>query len=199
LFDLRIEPRHDGGSESERCWISEGPLNRMQPHAERTSDGLILIGGPSPHFAWDEAALLDQIKALCDGRRRWQLSGSRRTPPELLNALSELAIPGLSVHDPAMLPPGWLASELPRNAECWVSPDSASMVYEALTAGCAVGVFDLPAQAGSRVAKAMEALHERQLITSFQAFTTGSLPAPPAVPFAEADRCAQRILERGWL
>lgn len=199
FFDLRIEPRHDGGVESERCWISEGPLNRMQPAGSRSNDGLILIGGPSPHFAWDAEALLVQIQCLCDGKQQWQLSGSRRTPPGFLKALSNLNVPGLTVHDAASLPPAWLATELPRCARCWVSPDSASMVYEALTAGCAVGVFDLPAQAGSRVATAIEGLCERQLIMPFEAFATGAEPDAPDAAFAEADRCAQRILELGWL
>ncbi|MFT4769770.1 MAG: mitochondrial fission protein ELM1 [Glaciecola sp.] len=199
FFDLRIEPRHDGGAENERCWISEGPLNRMQPSAARSNDGLILIGGPSPHFVWDGAALRVQIQRLCNGQRQWQLSGSRRTPPEFLEALSTLEIPGLTVHDADALPTGWLACELPKSAECWISPDSASMVYEALTAGCAVGVFDLPAQAGSRVASAIEGLCARQLVTPFNAFATGCEPTVPAAAFAEADRCAQRILERGWL
>ncbi|WOJ92703.1 ELM1/GtrOC1 family putative glycosyltransferase [Congregibacter variabilis] len=199
FFDLRIEPRHDGGIESERCWISEGPLNRMQPAGSRSNDGLILIGGPSPHFAWDGEALLVQIQCLCDGHRQWQLSGSRRTPPEFLQALANLDVPGLTVHDAASLPAAWLATQLPRCASCWVTPDSASMVYEALTAGCAVGVFDLPAQAGSRVATAIEGLCARRMIMPFDAFATGTEPSAPDVAFAEADRCAQRIIERGWL
>lgn len=199
FFDLRIEPRHDGGRETQRCWISEGPLNRMHPSGNRREDGLILIGGPSPHYAWDDATVVQQVKALCDGRRQWQLSGSRRTPVSLMTALSNLDVPGLTVHDSNSLPSAWLANELPKVEECWVSPDSASMVYEALTAGCAVGVLDLPAVEGSRVARSIDGLLKQQRVISFDAFIAGALPTTPVEPFAEADRCARRILERGWL
>ncbi|WOJ97189.1 ELM1/GtrOC1 family putative glycosyltransferase [Congregibacter brevis] len=199
FFDLRIEPRHDGGREAPRCWISEGPLNRMHPSGIRTESGLILVGGPSPHYSWDDAAVVQQVKALCDGRRQWQLSGSRRTPTSLMTALSNLDVSGLTVHDSSSLPSTWLANELPKAKECWVSPDSASMVYEALTAGCAVGVLDLPAVDGSRVARSIDGLLEQQRLISFEAFTEGALPTTPVEPFAEADRCARRILEQGWL
>ncbi|WP_439107452.1 ELM1/GtrOC1 family putative glycosyltransferase [Congregibacter sp.] len=199
FFDLRIEPRHDGGEETERCWISEGPLNRMQPAVSRSEQGLILVGGPSPHFVWDDAALVAQVQKLCDGRREWQLSSSRRTPQSLLDSLSALNVPGLKVHDADALPPGWLARELSSSAECWVSPDSASMVYEALSAGCAVGVFDLDPCSGSRVAGAIEGLLAQDKVTAFKAFAAGSSPRAPTPPFAEADRFARRILDRGLL
>lgn len=199
FFDLRIEPRHDGGHESERCWISEGPLNRMLPLVSRSQDGLILLGGPSPHFAWDEAGLVEQIRTLCDGRRQWQLSSSRRTPKSLLDALAKVDAPGLKVHDAEQLPPEWLSQMLPGSAECWVSPDSASMVYEALTAGAAVGVFDLPASPGSRVVSAIEGLVVQKKVTTFTAFVAGKVPTVPVPAFAEADRFAQRIVDRGWL
>lgn len=199
FFDLRIEPRHDGGHESERCWISEGPLNRMQPSASRTQEGLMLLGGPSPHYAWDEGGLVEQIKTLCDGRRQWQLTSSRRTPPSLLSALRDLRAPGLQVHDATNLPSTWLSQTLPGCAECWVTPDSASMVYEALTAGSAVGVFDLPASPGSRVVSAIEGLAAQKKITTFTAYTAGNIPVAPVPPFAEADRIALRIVDRGWL
>jgi len=199
LFDLRIEPRHDGGRDSERCWISEGPLNRMQPSVSPSQGGLILMGGPSPHFAWDEAGLVEQVRALCDGRRQWQLSTSRRTPQSLLSALLKLDAPDLKIHDAEELPATWLSQMLPSSAESWVTPDSASMVYEALTAGSAVGVFDLPASPGSRVAAAIEGLVVQKKIIAFADFSAGQLPAAPVPPFAEADRIAKRIVDRGWL
>lgn len=199
FFDLRIEPRHDQGRESDICWLSDGPLNRMQPASARARHGLILLGGPSPHFTWDEDRLVTQIAELCDGRCEWQLSGSRRTPASLLAALSTRALPGLTVHAADTLPPGWLLEHLPLARQCWVSPDSASMVYESLTAGCAVGVFDLPPRGGSRVAASMADLVSRNLVTAFADCPGNSqLPLPPQ-PFCEADRCARRILERAWL
>jgi hypothetical protein len=199
LFDLIIEPRHDGGRESEHCWLSDGPLNRMQPAAGHRDNGLMLIGGPSPHYRWDSQAILEQIAQLCDGGRRWVLSSSRRTPADFMPSLAGLALPGLDLHRAEELPSGWLAEQLPGTAECWVTPDSASMVYEALTAGCRVGLFDLPALDGSRVAGGIAHLAEQGRVTRYADHVRGVALAPPADTFAEADRCAGRILERGWL
>ncbi|MEM9315208.1 MAG: ELM1/GtrOC1 family putative glycosyltransferase [Pseudomonadota bacterium] len=197
-FDLCIEPRHDGGEESSRRWLSDGPLNRIRPAANRSDTGLLLIGGPSPHFVWDQAALLEQVRGLCNNGRRWQLSTSRRTPPEFLPALRALALPGLEARDSSELPGGWLAEKLPRATLCCVTPDSASMIYEALTAGCTVGVFDLEARQGSRVAKAVADLRRRGLAISHTGLASGVSPQV-VEPLAEADRIAGALLERGWL
>lgn len=198
LFDLCIVPRHDGGAESSRRWFSDGPLNRMQPGTEQ-SGGVILIGGPSPHYHWDEDLLVEELTRICDGQTRWQLSSSRRTPAGFLHRLRDAKLPLLEIHAVDGLPAGWLASTLPATAQCWVTPDSASMVYEALTAGCAVGVHGLAPKAGSRVAGAIGDLTTRGLVTAYAAFAAGADLQRPSEAFAEADRCARRLTDEGWL
>lgn len=199
FFDLCIEPRHDGGVETDRVWLSDGALNRMQPDDRRDIHGVILLGGPSAHFAWRSDTILGQIEKVCSDGEAWQLTGSRRTPPELLGELAALDIPRLSVHAADALPKDWLSATLPRARLCWVSPDSASMVYEALTAGAAVGVFDLKATAGSRVARGVGDLCARRMITPFSEYASLEVPCDDKPRLAEADRIARRILERGWL
>lgn len=199
LFDLCIEPRHDGGSESRRRWLSDGPLNRMLPASVRSEEGVILLGGPSPHFRWDSEALLQQLSHICKGEHRWSLSTSRRTPADILPALRQMKLPGLQLNDAAELPPGWLGAQLPQARACWVTPDSASMVFEALTAGCAVGLFHMDPRSGSKVAGAMQNLESRGLCTSFAQIDEGATLEPPAEILAEADRCALLLLERGWV
>ena len=199
FFDLCIEPRHDGGLENERRLLSKGPLNRIRPSARRSDEGLLLIGGPSPHFEWNSQVLLGQIARICDGERRWLLSTSRRTPATFLPALRELELPGLDIHDATALPAGWLAEKLSEAAQSWVTPDSASMVYEALSGGGAVGLFDLPPAADSRVAAGIQSLVSQQLCTTFAAFDTGTPLRAPEPPLAEADRIARLIEQRGWL
>lgn len=202
-FDLCIEPRHDGGSESESRWLSDGPINRLQPQSPRGDFNMILVGGPSDHYDWDDTALLGQIARICSADSRWVLSTSRRTPPAFLAELEALELPTLEAHAADDLPADWLAKEMPRAAQCWVTPDSASMVYEALTAGCAVGLFDLPAQNHSRVATGVESLVARGLCTRFRdhdrALDRGDELQIPDQAFAEADRLAERILALGWL
>jgi mitochondrial fission protein ELM1 len=199
LFDLCIEPRHDGGVERDDCWLSDGPLTRLRPGESREEPGLILIGGPSPHYRWDSRAVLTQLAHICDGTGSWLLSTSRRTPADFIAALQGLELPGLSAQTAEQLGADWLARELPRTRHCWVTPDSASMVYEALSAGCAVGLFELEALRGSRVAEGMRSLQSRALCTGFSAWDHGAPLQAPPVPLAEADRIAARLLERGLL
>jgi mitochondrial fission protein ELM1 len=197
LFDLCVVPRHDGVAERPRCWLSDGPLNRVRPAAEREDHGVILLGGPSPHFTWDSAAILEQLTRVC-ARGAWRLSTSRRTPPALLAQIQECRLPGLEARSFADWPAGWLAAELARARHCWVTPDSASMVYEALTGACAVGLFDLVAAPGSRVAAGVRELVQRGLCIDHAAFLRGVQPSPPAAAFAEADRIAARLVDEGW-
>lgn len=199
FFDLCITPRHDGGGESARYWLSDGPLNRMQPGVAAEDRGVILLGGPSRHYDWDDQRVLEQLACIAAGGERWALSTSRRTPPGFLPALRALQLPGIELLDYEALPAGWLALELPRVQRCWVSPDSASMVYEGLTAGCAVGLLEMRPQARSRVAGGVAALRERGLVTAFADFAAGGVLAPAATAFGEADRCARRIVDIGWV
>ncbi len=197
LFDLCITPRHDGLPEDERRWLSDGPMNRLLP-GPKGEEGLILIGGPSPHFAWDEEAVLAQLRHIC-AEGRWQLSTSRRTPPSFLAALRGQQQANLVIHDVADLPPGWLGASLAQAPRCWVTPDSASMVYEALTAGCGVGLLELAPQAGSRVAGAMADLGDRGLVRTFGDWVAGDGLVAVEPRLAEADRLARRLLDSRWL
>jgi hypothetical protein len=77
----------------------------------------------------------------------------------------------------------------------WVTPDSASMVFEALTAGADVGVFDLPVNPTSRVGRAIAQLADAQRITRFANWCAHGTLHPNTHPLAEADRCADWILK----
>lgn len=198
-FDLSIPPRHDGGEETSQRWLSDGPLNRIRPSKEsRKGQGLIFVGGPSPDFHWSEAAILGQITRLCDGGAQWMLITSPRTPSGFLRGLAALELPGLDIHRLEQQESNWLETEMLKVKHCWVTPDSACMIYEALSAGCAVGVFDLPAKPKSRVATSLRSMADRGIVAHFQTVDLGGTLTPPEPPFSEADRMAQRIVERGW-
>ena len=197
-FDLCIVPRHDSIAADARTLVSEGALNRIQPASDADpAQGLILVGGPSAHFAWDSAAVSAQIDSLVEHTpgMRWTLATSRRTPADFVSHWS--ASSGLDLVPHTATAADWLPAQFTRCGTVWVTPDSASMVYEALTAGAAVGVFDLHANAGSRVARAVEQLAHDGRVTRLASWrATGTLRrATP--PLAEAQRCAHWILE--WL
>ena len=197
-FDLCILPQHDGVAADAHTLVTEGALNRIQ--ASTTHDphqGLLLIGGVSRHFAWDNDAIQLQIKSILARTpdMRWTLTTSRRTPADFLENLPQY--PNLTLVPHTATAPDWLPAQLAGCGTVWVTPDSASMVYEALSAGADVGVFDLPVNPKSRVAWAIARLADAQRITRFVNWCAHNTLHRNLHPLAEADRCAAWILE--WL
>ena len=196
-FDLCIVPRHDGVPADAHTLVTEGALNRIRPDAPDPQRGLMLIGGESPHFQWDGDAIQVQIRSVLarTPEVQWTLTTSRRSPAEFLASLP--AAPNLSVVPHTATGPDWLPQQLAGCGTAWVTPDSASMVYEALTAGAEVGVFDLPVNPKSRVGWAIAELADAERVTRFIAWCAHGTLHPNPQPLAEADRCAAWILQ--WL
>jgi mitochondrial fission protein ELM1 len=199
-FDRVILPHHDAPKPGAGLLQTDGPLNRMRrlPAEAARPLNLMLIGGPSPHFVWDTAALIRQIVALAthEPERRWTLSTSRRTPADFLPSLraSQPANLTLLAHD--QTGPDWLPAQLVQAQAVWVTPDSVSMVYEALTAGAGVGLFSLPDRP-TRVARSMLDLVEQERVTLFDRWHESPRLPEPVAEFNEADRVATLVLE--WL
>ncbi|MEW6119426.1 MAG: mitochondrial fission ELM1 family protein [Pseudomonadota bacterium] len=198
-FDYLIVPAHDRVEADARTFVSQGALNRVRastlPAGERDGRGLILVGGGSRHFEWNSDAVAVQIRSVVtrEPARRWTLTTSRRTPEEFLSSLPGLD--ALEVVPHTATPPDWLPARLAESGAVWVTPDSVSMVTEALTAGADVGVFDLPVNPKSRVGRAIADLADAHRITRFIQWCARGALHPNTVPLAEADRCAAWILE----
>jgi hypothetical protein len=64
------------------------------------------------------------------------------------------------------------------------------MVYEALTAGVATGLLDLPARGRSRVVEGLRQLAAAGQVTGFADWVAGNSLQQPAGDFDEARRCA---------
>ncbi|HQT31475.1 MAG TPA: mitochondrial fission ELM1 family protein [Thiobacillus sp.] len=197
-FDLCILPQHDGVAADAHTLVTEGALNRIRPSSARNPEhGLILIGGVSSHFEWDSDAIQVQIKSILARTPgiHWTLTTSRRTPTDFLSMLP--AHPRLTVVPHTATPPDWLPDQFAHSGTVWVTPDSASMVYEALSAGADVGVFDLPVNPRSRIGWAISRLADAHRITRFASWCAHEQLNPNTQPLAEADRCAAWIME--WL
>ncbi len=197
-FDLCILPRHDGIDADDRTLVTEGALNRVRRAASPDAhQGLILIGGESSHFEWNSDAIQVQIRSILARTPdiHWTLTTSRRTPGDFLGTLD--AHPNLTCVPHTATSPDWLPEHLSRSGTVWVTPDSASMVFEALTAGADVGVFDLPVNPKSRVAWAIAHLADDHRVTRFVNWCAHDALHPNTHPLAEADRCAEWTLE--WL
>jgi mitochondrial fission protein ELM1 len=157
---------------------------------------LILIGGPSRHHGWDELALLDQVARVLAGTRGpVVISDSRRTPHATRVALATLARPGVTFEASARGDPGWLPHALCAATAVWVTADSVSMLFEALTAGAGVGLLDVPVRRFARIARIAPMLVAEGLVTPLAAWRPGA-PLRAIEPLAEAARCAALILAR---
>lgn len=194
LFGLCLIPEHDTPPVRANVLATRGALNRIQPSA-RLDDrqGLLLIGGPSTHFGWDAPSLYRQIAMVLAAATplEWTLTTSRRTPPDFLEGLPRPAASRLTVVPVAQTGPDWLPAQLARAGQVWVTADSVSMVYEALTAGAAVGVLEMPQRQPNRIGRGVERLMAEGWVTAFAQWSPGQvLPRPPA-GFNEAERCAR--------
>jgi len=199
-FDLCLIPEHDKPRPAANILPTRGALNRMQAGSKQPGSGMILIGGPSKHFGWDEVVLMEQLQQLLSqDARHWCMTTSRRTPESTLRLLQTL--PGVELVPAEKTPDGWLPEKLASAECCWVTEDSVSMVYEALTAGCAVGTLELPAGRGGRLVEGLERLAEAGLIQPFSRWRAdpGTALTVPSHGFNEAQRCAGWLLERGWI
>jgi uncharacterized protein len=187
LFDWCIAPEHDFKSlpNIENLIISKGALNRVIPAAGDRSEKIFLIGGPSKIHGFNETQLIERIREIArDGT--WQVADSRRTPSDFLKRL-EIEIPNLTIFPHQDTKPGWLADKLSTAAEVWVTEDSVSMVYEALTGGAKVGVLDMPRlKPDARVIRGLEKLKAEGYLMGGAGKNMEAL--------AEADRCAGMIL-----
>lgn len=195
-FDLCLIPEHDRPPRAGNVLATRGVLNDLRPgSAHDAASGLIVLGGPARHHRWDNAQMLAQIASLVAARPlpRWRLTTSPRTPPQLVaqlrggDALECVPFAGCAA--------GWLAQQLAQAGEVWVSEDSVSMIYEALTAGARVGLLQVPRGKPGRVSAEIDALVEKGWVGR-----PGDWRLAPGIdrPLGEAARCAEWIQQK-WL
>lgn len=195
-FDFCIIPEHDPAPAGAHILRSCGPLNTLTAGTQADpARGLILIGGPSRHFHWRFDALLPRIETLLETTDiRWTLCNSPRTPATDSERLAGLAgatfVPCHSVHA------DWLAKQLRAVGTVWVTADSMSMIFEALSAGSAVGILELPGHGMGRVTGVVSDLVARGLVTPFRSWRPGHRLVAHGPALREADRCAALLLQR---
>ncbi len=199
-----VIPVHDRVQPAPSILVTKGVINAITPMAKITDrqQALILIGGPSPHFAWDNEAIADQVSGLISlyPGWHWTIGSSRRTPKSLQERLDELAGPRITIVHPQQTHENWLSHQLAASRAVWVTPDSMSMVCEAATSGVPAGLLELTGQPGSRVAAGVGQLvkdghiADRRNHSDVMAGKTGQNGA-----LWEADRAARWVSQQGLL
>ncbi|MFO7552002.1 MAG: ELM1/GtrOC1 family putative glycosyltransferase [Haliea sp.] len=196
LFDLCIIPEHDGLTSSRTVLPSLGPLNPVLPATAASDDrGLILVGGPSRHYRWNNAQLAEQLRRLQVALPQvaWVLTTSRRTPASFLSMIRQQPIPGLQVVAAEETDPDWLLQHYARSGVIWVTEDSASMVYESLSCGAAVGILAVPARRAGRVGQGIRNLLRQGRLQRLEDLEARGRMSTPQSPLQEATRIAREI------
>jgi len=199
LFDLCFIPTADDLKRIPSNVIpTEGALNRIRPSDSLdVGRGLILIGGPSEHFGWSDQAVLSQVKSVTERHPdvQWTITTSRRTPASFLGAWHSSGRRGQMV-PVDQTGPDWLPEKLKSAATVWVTNESVSMIYEALTSGASVGILTLPKLRVSRVTRGIDSLITRNLVTPFDRWQQSAVVRSATQTLNEASRCAELVTLR---
>jgi len=204
-FDLCFVPVHDRLPKASNIVETIGPPGiSATTGSHDPAKSLILVGGlDEKSHVWDNDTILSHIKELIERSDdlRWTLSSSPRTPEETETSLSLLdkQFENVTFHPFHSTGPGWVEKEYGLNGMVWVTGDSISMVYEALSAGCNVGI--IPVQwhrKNSKFAISEQYLYAQKVIVSLENWLAGKRILGNPVPLNEADKCAREILKRWW-
>ena len=161
-FDYAIIPEHDGVEASEHVITTQGALNPIvneQRHQQNRF--LIALGGSSKRHQWNEAKVLASIQQIVDLHPQAEiiLTTSRRTPKEFLDHLNEKSFASrLKIFPVEKTPQGWIFEEMQQAEAVWVTEDSVSMIFEALTAGCRVGIIEIDRLKSDRITQLLDQL-----------------------------------------
>lgn len=195
-FDYCLIPYHDNPPDTSHILATQGALNRVIPSNNHDpASGLILIGGSSNHYHWNDDQLIGQVTTvLATPGISWKITDSPRTPAKTRGLLAMLDKNRVSYHPHEETAPDWLVSQLQKAGVVWVSEDSISMVYEALSSGAAVGLFHVPVKRNSRITRAIKQLLNNQQVTSHKQWLSGQALSPMDPPLYESKRCAIEIM-----
>lgn len=204
-MDLCFVPSHDRPRLAENIFITTGPPSTAAPKGSHLPDkGLILVGGiDEKSHRWHTNATLEQIETIVQRAPsyHWTISSSPRTPQDTVSKLQDFA----EAHAQAAFfnvkdtPRGWIETRYSESSMAWVTADSVSMVYEALTAGCKVGILPVAwKRADNKFQRSIDDLYAAGWAISYEKWHVGHpMPGHP-VPLNEAQRCAVEILRRWW-
>ncbi len=198
-FDVCIIPQHDLVSEKNNVITTVGALNPIQfSHKKSAALGLILLGGLSKHYHWDSEAIITQIDTIISHNPeiKWSIADSPRTPDTVLDGLHKKSYNNLRILRFAETDRTKIHALIYNASPIWVTRDSISMIYEALSSGASVGLIDLPQKKNNRLQKGIDDLVKKGLVTIYD--ESNARPALDAntTVFNEARRCAKLLLDR---
>lgn len=194
-FDAAVIPEHDAPPPHRRVIRSRGALAPGGGEGARDAGrGLIMVGGPSRYFKWNPALLERQIDFIAQrtGRLDWVVTDSPRTPPDL--RVPEQTNCRFSSWREQ--PKGWLQTQLSRVGCVWVTPDSASMLADAMNTSAEVNLLELPSRHGhNKLLCQVQKLEEEARVQQFHNWINRPLQGRNNQPLNDQFRCARKLLK----
>jgi uncharacterized protein len=202
-FDLILSPQHDNIVEKENVFRTVGPPNMSHDKGEHLRQRtLILVGGIDPQsHHWVNDEIIDCLKRLIfhEAEQQIIISSSPRTPVETVNSLAKLAeeFQHVSFFNYKDTPSGWVEEEYSLCEQVWVTGDSISMVYEALSSGCRVGIIPVRwRKQNSKFMISEKYLHDHEMVVDLHSYLAHEREWKDHPALDEASRCADEIINR---
>jgi uncharacterized protein len=187
-FDHVIVPAHDGISEQGNVIVTQGALNPIVNEERHQKDRiLIALGGSSKRHQWNETKVLSSVQNIVKHNPESEiiLTTSRRTPSDFVSKLRDQDFASkLQIFPVEETPQGWIFEEMQKAEAVWVTEDSVSMIYEALTAGCRVGVIEIDRLKEDRITQSLVQAYHQGVV----ARQTEISKLPHNIALKEADR-----------
>ena len=204
-FDLCFVPIHDRVQNKSNIVETIGPPNiAKNRNGHDGGKSMILVGGADERsHHWDSKKIFGSIVELLrfSKDQQWTISTSPRTPGDIDELLALLADEYTNVW---YIPyretrPGWIENQYDLHRNVWVTGDSISMVYEALSAGCRVGIVPVQWKRDTnKFLYSTDYLIENKRVITLNQYLQGMPYHHLSQPLNEADRCAKEILRRWW-
>lgn len=193
-FDYSVIPQHDAVSHHSRVISTVGVLNPIQNEQRHQANRiLVALGGDSKRHRWNDQHVIAALQQLVELNPQSDivLTTSRRTPTQFWQQLQHYEFMQ-KVHCVAVedTPQGWIFEQMQLAEAVWVTEDSISMIFEALTAGCRVGLISLPRLKEDRITREIDRLIEQHKLSTQLEIKALNMN----YDLQEADRVAKYIL-----
>lgn len=203
FFSLCVAPEHDRIT-GPNVILTKGAIHSIRCEDKNDKGhGLFLIGGPSRHHSWDSDSLYSMIHQIVAKSPDvlWTLTDSRRTPQNMRDKITGCTLSNLKFVPSTETGTDWVRDHLVSSGIAWVTEDSVSMVYEALSSGARIGILPVPRKpTASRVVRGVEELRKEGFVYFYE---EGNSPPvwddlPPARPLDESKRVAELVEKKFW-
>ena len=197
-FDLCIIPKHDGVLEKPGILLTNGAINNIENEKKHNKNkGLIVLGGKSKHFKWDNQNVILQINNIINQhpKIKFKIATSRRTPKDFVRCLNDSIKKNIPIFEYEKVKKNWLIEEAKLAKHAWVTEDSISMIYEFIASGSNVNPISIEKKYDSKISNEISRLINTGLISSYD----GKINNRNNLVFSnEAKRCANFIFTK-WL